>query len=318
MYNYFISIIIPVYNWEKYIFQCINSIINQNYKNFEIIVVNDWSTDNTLNILDNFKNSSVKINVFSHKNHGVWYSRNIWLKHAKWEYVTFVDSDDFLEKDYLENFMNWVNRGYDIIIWWYIKYDWLNNKKIYVKKNNIWKYLNAWPRWKFFNRSFLLSNNISFPDRPPGEDVYFCISAYNKTKKISVIKYTWYYYNITNQNSIMHTSKNFDLAYIDRLSSVKQISPIDVINKKLIDYSLIRSSVFYLLFCWKSAKSKDFIAAYDKIFWRLKKNIPNYRKNIYLYKAVEPSFLYQWSIRFFLLIDKFWLVKLFSKMYCKK
>ncbi len=94
-----ISIIVPVYNTEKYLPQCLNSIINQTYRNLEIIVVNDGSTDNSSKILNEFKNKDNRIIVINQQNNGVSKARNIALQISTGEYVMFVDSDDWLDLD---------------------------------------------------------------------------------------------------------------------------------------------------------------------------------------------------------------------------
>ena len=96
-----ISIIVPVYNVEKYLKRCINSILNQTFKNFELILVNDGSTDNSLNICKNYKEKDGRIQLISQTNKGLSAARNTGLKYAKGKYVCFVDSDDFIEKEYL-------------------------------------------------------------------------------------------------------------------------------------------------------------------------------------------------------------------------
>ncbi|MBR6641935.1 MAG: glycosyltransferase family 2 protein, partial [Clostridia bacterium] len=86
-----ISVIIPTYNTEQYIKGCVESVLNQTYQNFEIIVVNDGSTDNTLKILDEIK--SDKLEVITIKNSGQGYARNMALKKATGDYIMFLDSD---------------------------------------------------------------------------------------------------------------------------------------------------------------------------------------------------------------------------------
>ena len=95
-----ISVIINVYNGEKYIEKCLDSIINQTYKNLEIIIVNDGSTDNTLNICQKYEDKRIKI--INQKNIGLSLSRNVGLDNASGEYVYFIDCDDFVEKDVIE------------------------------------------------------------------------------------------------------------------------------------------------------------------------------------------------------------------------
>ena len=100
--NDLISIIVPIYNAEKYLENCINSILKQTYKNIEIILVNDGSTDNSGKICDEYKYKSDKIIVIHQPNQGASVSRNVGIDKAKGEYITFVDSDDEIQEKYIE------------------------------------------------------------------------------------------------------------------------------------------------------------------------------------------------------------------------
>ena len=92
-----LSVIIPVYNVEPYLEQCLDSVINQTYKNLEIICINDGSTDNSLKILEKYQKKDSRIKLINQKNKGVAAARNAGLDIATGEYITFVDSDDYLE-----------------------------------------------------------------------------------------------------------------------------------------------------------------------------------------------------------------------------
>lgn len=110
-----VSIIVPVFNGEKYINSLIQSILNQTYYNYELLIVNDGSTDNTKKILKKYINNK-KIKVFNNSNNGVSYSRNYGVNKATGEYILFVDADDYLEINALEVLMNLVNEtNVDII-----------------------------------------------------------------------------------------------------------------------------------------------------------------------------------------------------------
>ena len=96
----FISVVIPLYNKEKYIKATIDSVLNQNFLDFEIIVVNDGSTDDSFKIVENIEDS--RIRLYTNKNHGLSYSRNYGIKKAKAEYIAFLDADDLWVEDFLE------------------------------------------------------------------------------------------------------------------------------------------------------------------------------------------------------------------------
>jgi len=103
-----ISVIIPIYNTEKYLKKCLKSVINQSYKNLEIILVNDGSTDNSTVICNDFADKDSRIKVIHCKNQGVSTARNIGIDLAKGDYINFLDSDDWLEQDTYENLVNCV------------------------------------------------------------------------------------------------------------------------------------------------------------------------------------------------------------------
>lgn len=98
-----VTIIIPVYNTEKYLKKCLNSVVNQTYKNLEIIVINDASSDNSLAILENYAKKYKNIKLVNNPvNLGVSISRNIGLDCANGDYIYFLDSDDFIRNDAIE------------------------------------------------------------------------------------------------------------------------------------------------------------------------------------------------------------------------
>ena len=101
-----ISIIIPIYNTDQYLRQCLDSIINQSYKNFEVLLINDGSVDDSATICKEYVEKDSRIRYFEKENGGVSSARNLGLKNAKGNYITFVDSDDWVEENYLEVLYN--------------------------------------------------------------------------------------------------------------------------------------------------------------------------------------------------------------------
>ena len=97
-----ISVIIPVYNVEKWLNKCVDSILSQSYENFEVILVNDGSTDKSGDICDKYLKEDNRVKVFDILNSGQSVARNIGLKEAKGDYILFIDSDDYIEKNTLK------------------------------------------------------------------------------------------------------------------------------------------------------------------------------------------------------------------------
>ena len=109
--NPLISVIIPVYNVEKYLSRCLNSVITQTYQNIEIILINDGSTDDSLKIAQKFQKNDARIKLYSQKNQGLSGARNAGLKRATGDYITFIDSDDYVARDYVSYLYSLLKRN---------------------------------------------------------------------------------------------------------------------------------------------------------------------------------------------------------------
>ena len=224
-----VSVIVPVYNAEKYLHRCIESIINQTLNGIEIILINDGSTDNSLNICKQYEEIDPRIKVIDKENSGPSASRNIGIENANGEYITFVDSDDWIELDMLENLYNKVKqfnspmiisnyfKNYtdkEVINCLNIKENCLDKKKInkylilpligkseFEEENHILGFGAPWGR--LFNLDIIKSNKIKFKeDLIIGEDVLFNIEFLDKVSNISLSKSAYYHY-FDNSSSIM-------------------------------------------------------------------------------------------------------------------
>ena len=112
-----ISIIVPIYNSGRYLRQCLDSIINQSYKNFEVLLINDGSVDDSAMICKEYVEKDSRIRYFENENGGVSSARNFGIKHSRGEYITFIDSDDWVEPNYLEIFYKTIKeKDADIIV----------------------------------------------------------------------------------------------------------------------------------------------------------------------------------------------------------
>lgn len=128
-----ISVIVPVYNTEKYIKKCIRSIIEQTLKEIEIIIVNDGSKDKSLEIIKDLMKQDRRIKLINKENEGVSSARNSGIKMAKGKYIQFIDSDDWIEKEFLEKMYDFAEKeNVDIVVSDY--YEDYSNGKIKIKK----------------------------------------------------------------------------------------------------------------------------------------------------------------------------------------
>ena len=130
--NTLVSIIVPVYNSEKYLIACLDSITGQTYKNIEIRLINDGSTDGSGEICDRYAVKDKRIRVFHNTNHGVSYSRNCGIKAAHGKYVLFIDSDDMINDIYVEALMEHADQ-YDLCVA-SIKDVWTKKHQVRIRK----------------------------------------------------------------------------------------------------------------------------------------------------------------------------------------
>lgn len=204
-----VSIIIPIYNGEKFIEKCMDSVLNQTYKNIEIILSDDGSTDNSLKIIKQYSKKYKNIKYDSHENVGLSITRNIAFELATGDYVTYLDVDDYFDYDFISKMLE-NNKNYDIIIGGY--------RSVYPNGNINFEYsLNdsEWNRYrratvwaKIYKYSFLKNNNIIYPNvRLYGEDVVYTMRCLSKTNNVLIKKYIGYN-NLINENSITHKNKN--------------------------------------------------------------------------------------------------------------
>ena len=114
--NILISIVVPTYNNEKFLDKCVESILSQTYHEFELLIINDGSTDNTINVLQPYLKKDQRIKLHNTKNKGVSSARNLGISKAKGEYICFIDSDDWVEKDYLSQFVSKIKNPKILII----------------------------------------------------------------------------------------------------------------------------------------------------------------------------------------------------------
>lgn len=223
-----ISVIVPVYNVEKYLQKCVDSIINQTYNEMEIILVDDGSTDSSGKICDQYKNKDERIIVIHKKNGGLSSARNSGLDIMKGKYVYFVDSDDFVHKEMLENMYEVINNNqFDIVCCngrdysdfennFELETDVFNKDKIEVySKNeallkcNTTLFIVAYQ--KLYNSKIF--KKLRFKEGIIHEDTQIAPYIYNSIDKVAVIP-NIYYYRYIRHDSIVHSNfsqKNYDV-----------------------------------------------------------------------------------------------------------
>lgn len=246
-----ISIIVPVYNVEKYINQCIQSVLSQDYPEFELIIIDDGSTDRTLEICNQYLYNS-HINVFSQEHGGQAKARNLGIQMASGDYIAFLDGDDFWEENYLDRLDKIINKSNCDLCIGNKYYCLKNGSKVMYQEfdmENEWC-VDSLERVKdiifyegsipgsmcltIYNRSFLLKHNIMFSeDLICNEDFDFFIRGVLSAQSISLIGYCFYNYR---QDNILSTYYN--------ISSDKLLTYMRV-YKKWFDYLKNKSEQEY-------------------------------------------------------------------------
>ncbi len=220
-----VSVILPIYNVEKYLRKCLDSVINQTFKDIEIICINDCSADNCENIILEYAKKDGKIKIINNeKNYGIGFSRNIGINESSGEYISFIDADDYIEKDYIEIlyntaiknkadivFTNNINIVRDKIIKPYY-HNRINIWKKKFKENETWKegisdfnvntpekentpeypLVVAWN--KLYKRNFLIQKNLLYSKYRIAEDVDMFYRLLANTPKIAYNHCPKYYY----------------------------------------------------------------------------------------------------------------------------
>ena len=242
-----ISIIVPVYNAEKVLHYCVDSLLSQTYRDFEIILVDDGSTDCSGTVCDNYADKDPRIRVIHQQNGGVSNARNNGIIEAKGEYICFVDSDDYVSSNYLSALIEVKDRYPNIDNIWcgmqttngYDKDNALrrvvfsNNESIsFSSRKNIMdlheKWLNACPFCKLFSREVIISNNLSFDERLSlGEDLLFNFDYLDCTRdEIVVHNNALYYYVQSDSHSL---TKGFQKDLFEKNK---------IVNKAMFDYMI--------------------------------------------------------------------------------
>ena len=216
----FLSIIVPVYNVERYLDECLSSIINQSYTDWECICVNDGSTDNSFEILQKYASIDKRIRILEQRNSGPSVARSLGISVANGEYICFMDADDFLDCDTYRSLVEMMN-GYQIDVLGY-SYKTFPNGTISRYTMTVGKLLSPLellsstitPQtsddfafvWRYMIRKEILDvNGINFkPEISVGEDTVFMMEVFSHVRSVYLTDYAPYNYRVDNQYSIMH------------------------------------------------------------------------------------------------------------------
>ena len=272
-----ISIIMPTYNVQDYLPAAMESVINQTFSDIEIICINDGSTDNSLQILEDYARKDNRIKIIEQQNQGVSVARNAGINASEGEYIMFIDPDDTYDLTLCEKVIEKINTEHpDIVMWGYSSFvdgkiikkdeyvDLLHklnrNFKINLPKRLI---LEIFIWHKAFKRNFLIKNNIRFPEGiKNAEDIIFCLFTYYTKPKYSFIPESLYFYTQYRKDAATNNDnciKN-DLTAYRYLCATDKYKNISQRLKTATTNHILGGSIYY----WRYAEDEEQRQKYKK------------------------------------------------------
>lgn len=257
-----VSVIIPVYNVEEYLRQCLDSVREQTLSDIEIICVNDSSTDGSLSILEEYEKKDPRIQVVTQPNGGAGAARNKGLSMASGKYLSFLDSDDFFEPDMLElaykkaeedkadfvvfnSDQYYTDRKRFVDVSWTLRikelppYTPFNHRQM---TDNIFKVFVGWAWDKLYNREFVEKNHLLFQEQRTSNDMLFVFSAVAIAKRISIVNKILAHQRRDAKDSLSKTRENSWHCFYDALTALrgrlKEEEIYREIEKDYINYAL--------------------------------------------------------------------------------
>lgn len=319
-----ISIVIPVYNIEKYLKECLDSIINQTFKDFEAICVNDGSKDSSLEILNEYAKKDSRFKIITQENAGSGAARNKGLSHAQGKYVQFLDGDDYFELEMLEKLYNLAEKHQaDVAVCSSRKVDDEGNitetgnpnsplnlslipfNRTFNYKDfpeDIFSLTGTVPWNKLYLREMLSVNNLNFPKLTGPDDACFVNMAIVCANKIAVISDELINYRYNRPGSVQTYRANYTIDVIRAFLYIKEF----LINKNLFEFlkkAYTKASIFAVR--WGIELCND--EQYNKFLITLKQEFPDgwrtfspaLRKDFinleYLYKFIGNKKVYLWG-----------------------
>lgn len=301
-----VSVIVPVYNVEKYLARCLDSLVNQTLKDIEILVINDGSPDNSQKIIDKYSKKYKNVKSFIKPNGGISDARNYGLKYADGEYITFIDSDDYVDVTMMEKLYNKAKeKDYDIVecdlVMVYDDGKIISkvcptlDKDVDTEEKKKSYMLHAYTSvWNKIYKKDLFDYDVRFKKGVWFEDVEFLYRLLPYVKTIGFVNETFNYY-VQREGSITRTFDKRLLCYIDNWNGIldfykknsfydNYINELEYLYVKYLYASFIRQTSNY-------KDKKMFNETVKMAKENVKQRFPNYRKNKYFYKSIKGIYL---------------------------
>ena len=298
------SVIIPVYNVEKFIGKCLDSVFKQTYSDYEIVAVNDGSTDSSLKILKNYQIDNPKLKIISQKNKGLGGARNTGISNANGEFLILLDSDDYIASNMLETLDYYLSKyKLDILVFDctqvdlegnVLKYSTIDQYSDHYTDLTKKQFLSLEPTacTKVYRKTLYTEHFIKFPEKLWYEDLATVFKLIPYTKRIGYLKEALYYY-VQQSESITHSSNTYRMLdiIIAINSNVKYFKKIGLWEEFYaeLEWNAILHGLYYsslrLFSCGYKRKEINIIFEYvNKTFptWRTNKYLLEYGKTRYL------------------------------------
>jgi len=308
-----VSIIVPIYNAEMYLSQCIQSLLDQTYQNIEIILVNDGSTDLSGVVCDTFAEQDQRIKVINKLNEGVGKARNEGIKYASGDYISFVDADDWQEQNLYEHWVSAISiNDVDIYQFGYYKatkagyrYDQVLppsltvdnlqlNRILAIPILNNGKGLAVWD--KIIKKELVTGNNIWFDNKKRGEDFTFVFKLLNHAKSIVTIAQPYYNYRVTYGSRAKFDPEIIE-NHIENYNNILSFFGIEgEENKTIQDFLLKLAVLWFLIVIPLNISNTKKLSRKEKLLWLRKlyysKSINEWLlKNGFINKSIKEKFL---------------------------
>lgn len=271
-----VTVIIPVYNKETYLEECVSSVRNQTLQNIEIILVDDGSTDNSLNMLFEYAKQDSRIKVLCHKQQYAGVARNNGLEQAHGDYVIFLDSDDFFDLTLLENaYYAGHTSNADVVLFgakrydqvskkvsdapWLLKREHIPTEQTFSSNDipeHIFDIVTPCPWTKMFKRSFVLNNDLKFQATQNSNDVLFVLTALAIAEKIVTVDKDLVYYRVGGSDNLQATKYKNPLNFFEAYAALKNSLDVRGVFKK-VERSYVNTALSGCLYNLQTTLHED-------------------------------------------------------------
>lgn len=297
-----ISIIVPVYNAEKYLKKCLDSLVNQTKKELEFILINDGSTDKSEEIIKTYKDKRIK--YFKNKNQGIGKTRNFGIEKSSGKYLMFLDSDDYFSNDACEILYKEAEKEKaDLIVFDYYRVEKGNLNEVKIEPFNATNIkadsslllkINLGPCNKIYKSDLIKNNDIKFEENLKYEDTLFVVKAiYNAQKIIKLNRFLHYYMIHEKSETTVRDERVFDILKI--VDKIRKYLKNDKSIKDSVDKLTVKILTNYTIQQRYQSDKNIAMKFIDSAFDYLSENVPNYKNNKYysgrsfVKRAIEKS-----------------------------